>query len=696
MYKKLVFPPIKRWDEGLPLGNGIIGALVYGEKETIISLDKNDLWDLTPAPETKEKGFNYPNLVNLVKEGTEASFAESCRLFDKCYDHLTPTKIKAGRLHVGLALDSESSFALDYEYGLAQITSGFTMISLILSHELRVGTISSNKPLAISFEAPSVLFDSLHGLGYPPPIRKKEGPFELIEVNSNNGFCFAFISLHTKLDYFFDIVSARDGQDGIKQAEARLLEASKEGFASIQRKEKEWWGRFNEESSVSLPDDSFQREYDLSNYFLGSGFGLSSDPLPLQGLWTSDDDALPPWKGDYHNDLNVQMTYSSALIANHMAAFKPLLDFMWRNKKTYESVASSFYEVPGLLVPGVSDYLGRPLGGWPMYSLSPTMSIWAVKAFDDYYRATNDFSFLRERAYPMLHETGEAIMGLLKKENGFYLLPLSSSPEIHDNTLRSYLSPISNNDIALLRYLFKTLISYSNILGFDSKEYEERLEGLPFYYHGKDGSFLLDEKEGLEESHRHFSHLLSVFPLEEINAETKGNCKDIKASLSNIEKLGTSLWAGFSFVWEASIAARVNESQLAYRRLYEFLDGFIGPNGFHLNGDFKDKGYSSLKYRPFTLEANFGYCRAITDLLFQERNGDVYLFPALPPCWQETSFRSLRGCGSLLFTSSIKDGVISQLEIVSEVDKEITIHGPFGKGKRDITIGLKAGENHII
>ncbi len=101
-----------------------------------------------------------------------------------------------------------------------------------------------------------------------------------------------------------------------------------------------------------------------------------------------------------------------------------------------------------------------------MYSLSPTHQIWLCQSFDLYYRYTGDRTFLRERAWIYFQETEQCIRGLLQKnEVGDYVLPVSSSPEIHDDEAEAWLTPNSHYDLALLRYLYQTLIRFAGELG---------------------------------------------------------------------------------------------------------------------------------------------------------------------------------------------------------------------------------------
>jgi alpha-L-fucosidase 2 len=689
----LVLPPSGMWEEGYPLGNARLGGIFYGTEEGILSLDKSDLWDLTSAPETQESGFNYPHYVDLIRKGDASSFQEACRLFDACYGHLTPTKVKAGSLLLPFSLQGATS-SLDLGNGVLKLVTEENEFTLFFSQTRDCFVFSFQQACPLLFKAPAVLFDPENGLGYPPMKQRNEGPFEIDEVDSKEGFFFALLLYRKGNEVYGDIVSKMEGEGALESRKKNLEKAAQDGFSLLLQEQEAWWDHFYQESMVQLPEEAYQREYDINEYLLASTSKRGYPPMPLQGVWCADNGALPPWKGDYHHDVNTEGCYASALKGNHLNAFSSWTDWLCRNKGNFEKNARDFYHLPGLVLPGVSDILGRPLGGWPSYALSPLMGVWALKSLFDYVDRTGDEDYLKEKAYPMLFEAGEAIRALLKKgKDGKLLLPLSSSPEIHDNTLSSFRKPISNCDLALLRWLFRSLSEKGMTLGKDVTDDQRILQDLPAYYQDQDGSLMLDGEENIVESHRHFSHLLMIYPLDEYSVNVPEEKRAMIASLRRLEALGTSEWVGFSFPYEAFLAERMDEGEIAKKRLEEFLDGFLSINGFHLNGDYRKKGYSNFDYHPFTLEGNFLFQSAIEEMLLQERDGAVLLFPVLPSSWKEASFRQLRSQNGLLVSASYKDGRVSAWKVYSPKDQEVRFLLPQKEKREAVSVFLKAGDN---
>ena len=236
--------------------------------------------------------------------------------------------------------------------------------------------------------------------------------------------------------------------------------------------------------------------------------------MPLQGVWCADDDQLPPWKGDYHNDLNTQFTYCHYLTANHPEQGKVFLDYLWSLRPQAAKFARAFYGTAGECLPSVMDIDGGALGGWPMYSLSPTNQIWLCQMFYEYYRLTGDKEFLRTRVEPYFTATAACLEELLQEgPDGKLVLPVSSSPEIHDDEAASWLTPNSNYDLALLHYLFHTLVQIEYQLGNPRGHWHAMEAKLAPLSVDTETGLMLSPNETLQETHRHFSHAMAIEPL---------------------------------------------------------------------------------------------------------------------------------------------------------------------------------------
>lgn len=718
---------ISRWDEAIPLGNGKIGCLIWGEpKELRFSLDRPDIWDRTVPCHTEDTKFTYPYLISLVKEkNTE----EIRRIFDAPYQHPVPTKLPAGKIIFQIKKETEITQTLHMEnaeavltiggkseeYRICSICHGTTGTGMIRMESLSSGCVVSLKsPEYGSGEKEEDVYDpehrtisqgSLKQLHYPEVVQgeKQEGDVHFVwfvqQVDSE--FSYGIVLGEKKWergrDYFYRILTSKDGEHWLEDGMRQIREELERGYEFWFESHKKWWKEYWEKSSVSLPDKKMEKQWYITNYLFASCSRKGGYPMSLQGVWTADDGCLPPWKGDYHNDLNTQLSYSHFYKANHLEEGEVFLDFLWQLRGEAHKFAKRFYKTNGICLPGVMTIDGKPLGGWPMYSLSPAQQIWLCKSFDDYYRYTGNEEFLESKAWVYFKETAECITQLLVEREGFYYLPVSSSPEIHDDEQESWVTPNSNYDLALLRYLYGTLCKYAKILGNKKeKSYEKILKKLPQLAVDERKVLKISPDEILKESHRHLSNAMAISPLELIRYDTEEHKEMIDAVIADYEVLGTGMWVGFSFAWMAHLYAVAKNGEGAAEQLKIFWNHFCSPNGFHLNGDFKKRGYTSFHYRPFTLEANMFAADALQEMLMQMRNGVLECFPAVPEEWKKGTieFAGFRGENGIRIWAKMEKGTLTSLKIDASRETTFQIKGVSQYANSVIT--LKKGYHVLI
>lgn len=695
-----------RWDEGLPLGNGRTGSLVYGSKPLKITVDRTDLWDLRPNEVTLEKGFNFKNLVKLSLSGKEEDWKERERLFEDIFmGKPYPSKITAGHIGLWFGISAENvRYTLDIDSSIVKIYADNRLIAeVFVFDEPNAGVIRLYENAEINLHVPAYLSGKPEcgsgigdnadkmSLGYPKAKFFEKDGFKWYEQNTHTDYSFGIVTYRAGDEIYYTLATTDDDKDYIGYAEKILTNAAEKGFDKLFDEHKKSRKKYLAKSFVKTGDKLIDETYKKSWYLFKCCSKKGGYPMPLQGVWTADNDCLPPWKGDYHHDTNTELSYQAYLKANRLEEGEAFIDYLWRLKPAYERFAKEFFGVNGLLLPSCSTLDGKAMGGWAQYSLSPTMTIWAAQSFDEYYIYTGDEKFLKNRAYPFFKKVGQAIKGLLTEKNGKLYLPVSSSPEIFDNARKAYLEPNSNFDLSLLIYLFKTLKRYAEKLGENAEEYEEILGKLDDLAIDDSGVVMLDKTQYLPESHRHFSHVMCLYPLHLINYDTDEHKKIYENTIKNLEILGTGYWVGFSFPMSAQIYAMAKNGNAAAERLGQFCKGFVAENGFHLNGDFKHYGYTQWHYRPFTLESLFGFADALHEMLLQDHQDFIELFPAIPDEWKRgtVEFKNLRSRGGLLVSATLKRGELSLLTIKSPSERTVT----FADGK---TVSLRRGINKII
>ncbi|HPS01773.1 MAG TPA: glycoside hydrolase N-terminal domain-containing protein [Candidatus Sumerlaeota bacterium] len=676
--------PIKTWDEAIPLGNGLTGGLLWGEGNVIrLSLDRGDLWDLRTPDIFKQKDWNYATIQRLVQEKNQA---EISRLFDAPYDQIPyPTKLPGGRLELTFpAGTAVKSFDLDLAKAEGRAQLG--------DRELRV-FFSACEPVAMmTIPGPLPEFqlrvpDSVAKLGYPAAKTGREAGEVWLEQEAALGLKYAVV-VRSKQEagatvLALAITSNREEADPLALARTRAEKALQRGYETLKKPHVAWWDGFWARSGVRVPDARAQQQYDLVQYFYGAASRKGAPPMPLQAVWTADAGTLPPWKGDFHHDLNTQLTYWAYLSSGRFEEGEAFLDFMWNLLPRHREFARDFYGTPGAVVPGVMGLDGQPLAGWSQYALSPTMGAWVAQAFYLHWRYTMDRVFLEQKGYPYCREIGISLKALLKPgADGKLKLPLSSSPEIHDNSLQAWMKPNTNFDLAILRWLYGALAEMASELGkaAEAEEWKGVLANLdPLAVEGEAGALCLTAGEPLKESHRHHSHLMAIHPLGTLTVDgTDHDRQVILASLDQLKKLGTSAWCGYSFSWAACLEARAGRAEEAWHYLDLYLKAFILRNGFHVNGDQTKSGLSNFQYRPFTLEGNFAASQAVHEMLMQSWGGTIRVFPALPGAWKDVSFVNLRAEGGFKVSAERAGGQTRTVRIESPSKTHVRLADPFG------------------
>lgn len=712
--------PITTWDEAIPLGNGLTGGLLWGEGSLLrLSLDRGDLWDERPAAGDPLSKLTYAKIQELVAARDNAGII---KLVDEPYFTDYPTKMPAGRVEFDLAAgQSVEAFELDLATatGRAHLAKAAGMIEVFFSAVAPVALmrVPGAAPKGLRLLAP----ESVKKLGYADPQLGANATESWFVQPAADGASYCIFTAKRRVgnETLIAVVvtySVADGADVIGVARQRATVALEAGYAKLHAAHVAWWRGFWAKSSVTIPEADVQLHYDLVQYFYGAASRTGAPPIPLQGVWTADAGELPPWKGDYHHDLNTQMTYMGYQAAGRMEEGRVFLDYMHGLLPAFRKFARDFLQQPGAAVPAVMTLAGQPLGGWAQYSLAPVNGSWVGHLFYLHWRYTRDEKFLREIAYPWCREVGQALAALLKPdENGVLVLPLSSSPEAFNNDIRAWLKPNSNYDLMCLRMLFLGNVEMATLLGEKNAaaEWQRLSDGLGPYHVTAKNILKLNSTEELYFSHRHFATLMAIYPFNLLNVE--GSAQDraiIAATLPDIDRLGVCEWCGYSYSWMSALRARTNEPESALWHLKSYLHAMILRNGFHANGDQTKTGFSTMHYRPFTLEGNFLACATVHEMFLQSWDakpgaggwGAIRIFPAVPWRWHEAAFTDLVTEGGHKVSAKREHNATTWLRVTAARDGELRIRDNFGgreprwnrdgstKVSGDFVFSVKAGE----
>ena len=322
---------------------------------------------------------------------------------------------------------------------------------------------------------------------------------------------------------------------------------------------------------------------------------------------------------------------------------------------------------------------GSPIPSWGTVNFWPGAATWLGHHFRLHWLYTRDVTYLREKAYPYLRGCMEFWEQFLEAgDDGRLHVPLSHSPEWRGNDVSAW-GRDTTIDLSLARNLATWVIEASEVLEVDAEARErwrsiwERIAPYPV---DASGSLMLMEGVGYDETHRHPSHMLPIHPMGDLTIEGSDEERRIvERSIGRWESLGFGEWTGWSFPWASLIASRTGKPEMAAYMLRLYLDSFVYPNGFHVNGDWRGRGVTRYHYHPYTMEAECAAVSALTEMLLQSWGGKIRLFPALPVSWRDASFTTLRSEGGVLVSAERRNRRVVSAELVSETGRLVTVVG---------------------
>ncbi|HAO47991.1 MAG TPA: hypothetical protein DCR35_01015 [Runella sp.] len=695
----LVFDKLPtRWDEALPLGNGFVGELIWQKDDKLrFSLDHAELWDLRPMEGMKKPEFTYKWVQEQIKKNNYKTVQE---YGDVPYEkEPAPSKIPGAALEIASKeWGAVTSARLDIQRAVAEVkwANGARLTSFVHAN-LPFGyfRLEGVKEFDIQLLAPkyegevdktaggSVAGDDLARLGYKQGKVKQNSKSATYRQKGWGDFEYE-VSVRWKevADKTWEGVwSISAHYPNQPKTPANELTATAMSYEKAMLPHLSWWKNFWGKSSLKLPDPLLEKQYYLEQYKFGSTARKGAPPISLQAVWTADNGRLPPWKGDFHHDLNTQLSYWPSYAANHLDEAMGYLDHLDGNRAAYREYTKWFFQTDGINVPGVTTLTGVPMGGWIQYSFSPTVSAWLSQHFYLQWRYSMDRRFLQERAYPWFKQVATFLeKNTILNEDWKRQLPIGSSPEINDNRVTAWFSENTNYDLSLMRFAFGKAEELATELNLtqDMARWKKLNKQMADYALSDSLELKVSPSLAYAQSHRHFSHMMAIHPLGDIQWE-KGerDQKIIQKSIALLDSIGPDWWCGYSYAWLGSLKARAKDGAGAAKTLRTFASAFCLPNSFHANGDQTKSGLSKFTYRPFTLEGNFAFAAGVQEMLLQSYSGVISVFPAIPADWAEASFRDLRAEGAFLVSATRTGGNVDEIQLYSEKGGVARLKLPF-------------------
>lgn len=710
------------WEEGLPLGNGSMGAVIWGDGQPLkLTLDAYELWDVR-EPRFADKRYSYAHFRSLYRRGRIAEIKD---LFEFRRRRIVPTRLPGVRMDVSFGKAVEGSearlcLADATARGKVSLAEGFVeWEAVVASHEdtlvFRVLPGKHSKPkLEVGYHhLTQTARAELRRRRFHKPQKGRTGGMAWFyqAIPKNGGFLVGWRRIPEKRNgetILLTLLKGDDRRELVQRALDQTADAASH-LTVLRRRHTHWWRRFWNQSFLSIPHGRLENLFYAEMYKLGCCSRPGKLPITLQGPWGLDGE-MPPWHGDYHLDMNVQQSYWAVYASNHLACGEPLYAWGMRALPRFREECRKFFGCEGAFAPCALGPNGERIYGYVTAEQWPGNGAWLAWHFWLHYLYSQDEAFLKSLAYPFMREFMQLYANILEKgDDGLYHIPLCNSPEYFENAPEAWGTDTAC-DLALIRGLGRALlacVAKFSIREPEADRWRDILDNLAPYptlatmtpgLAEKWENTRIRERMPLNDlrldrlprslfimkdvpyafSHRHQSHLMAVYPLGLLTIEgTDEDRAAIGDSLQALVRPGQGLWAGHSLPWVSLLASRAGRPAMALNMLEEYAGHFISPNTFHLNGDLSRAGISTLHNHPMTLETGFGAAAAIMEMLLQSWDGRIRVFPAIPPAWREAAFHDLRAEGAFLVSALRRNGAVIWVQIISEKGRPCKLANPF-------------------
>lgn len=737
--------PAKKWTEALPLGNGRLGAMVYGgvEQEQI-QFNEETLWTGKPRNYARKGASKHlPEIRRLLFEGKQK---EAMALMETDFMSV-PRSLMAYQPFGDLIIDfpnhknySNYQRELDIENAISKVSyqvdgvkytresfASFPdqLIAIKLSAD-KTGSLNFSVHLDSRHLKKSLVTDNNTQTLYVKPDSEPQR-FDVMNPEESVLYGHAGIRVITDgqvlsqydkisvsgatsatiyLSAYTNFVNFQNvGGKPIRDLKAALRKFATIDYNAVRKNHindyQSLFNRFkinlkgNERTNVPTnerihkfwkdpSDPDFLALYvQYGRYLMISSSRPGSQPANLQGIWN--DMIEPPWKSKYTTNINAEMNYWPAEVTNLSDCHEPFLKMVNECAVTGEISAREHYDCSGWILHHNTD-IWRGTAPINLTGIGSWVggAGWVTHHLWEHYQFTQDLDFLQKQ-YPVIKGAAQFYSEFLVEDpkTGWLVSSPSNSPEIGG------LIAGPTMDHQIIRSLFKICIQAAEILETD-KEFVGKLQNMipqiapnQIGQHGQLQE-CIEDKDNPEEKHRHVSHLWAVHPGADINWEdTPDIMEAARQSLIYRGDGGT----GWSLAWKINFWARFLDGNHAYKLIQNLLSPAEHPERKPQGGS-----YPNLfdAHPPFQIDGNFGGAAGIVELFLQSHLNRIDLLPALPDNLPDGSITGACARGGFEVSFEWKNGELENVEVLSKAGKKCILH----YGDKTIEFVTEAGKTY--